>query len=53
MTMAERPGWHCVAPTPSSFAAAIGGALRQAVPLSGEARSPRPFAELLGRLDRR
>ena len=53
MTMAERPGWRCVAPTPSTFAAAIGGALRQAVPLGGEARSLRPFADLLGRLERR
>ena len=53
MTMVERPGWRCVAPTPSTFAAAIGGALRQALPLNGEMRSLRPFADLLGKLDRR
>ena len=50
MTMAERPRWRCVAPTPTTSAAVIGGALRQAVPVSAEMRSLRPFADLLGKL---
>jgi hypothetical protein len=52
MTMVERPGWRCVAPTPSTFVAAVGSALRQAHPLSGEMRSLGSFADLLGKLER-
>jgi len=53
MTMIERPGWRWVPVTLPTPAAALGAALRQALPLNGELRSPRPFAELLGKLEAR
>jgi len=51
MAMTERPSWRCVPLTPPTPAAAIGAALRQALPLDGETRLPGPFADLLGKLE--
>ena len=53
MIITERPSRRCVAVAPPTAAAAIGGALRQAMPLNGEMRSLDPFADVLARLERR